>query len=111
MEHRKILHLTLKKKWFDMILSGEKTEEYREFKDYWLKRLTNFFDGNPFGYSFNHFDMVVFKHGYAKNAPTVTIECKGITEGWPRPEWSDNAQGNHIIIHLGKILSTANTKS
>ena len=26
----KILHLTLKKKWFDMIASGEKKEEYRE---------------------------------------------------------------------------------
>ena len=35
----KILHLTLKKKWFDMILSGEKTDEYREIKPYWTKRL------------------------------------------------------------------------
>ena len=26
----KILHLTLNKKWFDMILLGEKKEEYRE---------------------------------------------------------------------------------
>jgi hypothetical protein len=25
----RILHLTLKKKWFDMIASGEKREEYR----------------------------------------------------------------------------------
>ena len=32
------LHLTLKKKWFDLILSGEKKEEYREIKDYWCKR-------------------------------------------------------------------------
>ena len=31
------LHLTLNKKWFDMILSGEKTEEYREIKPYWTK--------------------------------------------------------------------------
>ena len=28
------LHLTLKKQWFDMILSGEKTEEYRDIKPY-----------------------------------------------------------------------------
>lgn len=34
----KILHLTLKKKWFDMIASGEKKEEYREIKPYWEKR-------------------------------------------------------------------------
>ena len=35
----KILHLTIKKKWFDMILSGEKKEEYREIKPYWNRRL------------------------------------------------------------------------
>lgn len=35
----KILHLTLKKKWFDMILSGEKKEEYRDTKEFWLRRL------------------------------------------------------------------------
>jgi len=34
----KTLKLTIKKKWFDMILSGEKTEEYREIKPYWTFR-------------------------------------------------------------------------
>lgn len=33
------LHLTLKKKWFDMIASGAKREENREMKPYWNKRL------------------------------------------------------------------------
>ena len=32
-----ILHL--KKKWFDLIKSGEKKEEYRNITDYYLKRL------------------------------------------------------------------------
>lgn len=35
----KTLHLTLKKKWFEMIASGEKKEEYRDIKPYWLNRL------------------------------------------------------------------------
>lgn len=34
----KTLHLNLKKKWFDMIASGEKPEEYRELSDYWINR-------------------------------------------------------------------------
>ncbi|HET8736229.1 MAG TPA: ASCH domain-containing protein, partial [Pricia sp.] len=38
----KTLHLNLKKKWFDMILSGEKKEEYREIKEYWIGRLIRF---------------------------------------------------------------------
>lgn len=36
-----ILKLTLKKKWFDMIESGVKLEEYREIKPYWMARLLN----------------------------------------------------------------------
>ena len=34
----KALHLNLKRKWFDMILSGYKKEEYREIKAYWINR-------------------------------------------------------------------------
>lgn len=35
----KILDLPLKAKWYDMIESGIKTEEYREIKEFWIKRL------------------------------------------------------------------------
>lgn len=37
----KILHLSLKKQWYDLINSGEKKEEYREMTPYWIKRITN----------------------------------------------------------------------
>ena len=33
-----MLTLPIKKKWFDMILSGEKKEEYREIKPYYDSR-------------------------------------------------------------------------
>ena len=36
-----MLTLPIKKKWFDMIKSGEKKEEYREIKPYWTKRFEN----------------------------------------------------------------------
>ena len=36
-----MLILPIKKKWYDMILSGEKKEEYREIKPYYTKRLQN----------------------------------------------------------------------
>ncbi|MBO6031875.1 MAG: hypothetical protein J6Q22_10580 [Prevotella sp.] len=38
---KKMLVLPMKKKWFDMILSGKKKEEYREFKPYWNSRVDN----------------------------------------------------------------------
>ena len=37
---KNVLTLTVSKQWFDMIVTGEKTEEYREIKPYWIKRLT-----------------------------------------------------------------------
>ena len=36
-----MLILTLQKKWFGMILSGEKQEEYREIKPYYTSRFCN----------------------------------------------------------------------
>lgn len=38
----KTLNLVLTGKWYDMIASGEKTEEYREIKPYWEKRLLDY---------------------------------------------------------------------
>lgn len=38
-----MLTLPIKKKWFDMILSGEKKEEYREINDYYRVRFCNLF--------------------------------------------------------------------
>lgn len=35
----KTLHLVLKRKWWDMIESGEKKEEYRDFTPFYIKRL------------------------------------------------------------------------
>ena len=35
----KTLHLVLKRKWWNMIASGEKTEEYRYFTPFYIKRL------------------------------------------------------------------------
>ena len=39
MKTKKVITLTVSKKWFDMIVAGEKTEEYRIIKDFWMSRL------------------------------------------------------------------------
>jgi len=135
LEDSNTLRLTLKGKWFDMILSGEKLEEYREIKDYWFKRLV-FQYKKVFRYSvgvgyddglyieegilhccsparrsmmgFNYFDTITFTHGYAKNARKMIVEFKGIDIGVARPEWSDNWQGDVFRIKLGNIIKTEN---
>lgn len=35
------IHLPIKRKWFDMIASGVKKEEYREIKKHWVSRLVD----------------------------------------------------------------------
>jgi hypothetical protein len=96
-----------------MIAGGEKLEEYREIKPYWIKRLMQPWkklwhdDGSveDIRVDFENYDQIKFTNGYSKNAPSFTIECLGIEKGDAKPEWSDNWQGDVFIIKLGKILT------
>lgn len=99
-----ILHLTLKKKWFDMIASGEKKEEYREIKPYWIQRLHS---NNPPDFAPKKFDFVHFRNGYSANAPELTVRCLGIETGQAKPNWSDGLTGCVYIIKLGDVVPGA----
>jgi len=90
MKEKRILHLTLHRKWFDEIASGEKTEEYRERNWYWKSRLyTN--DGSP-----KVFDEIHFRNGYSLDRPFMITEWKGT-----RAE-------TDYIIDIGHILGIKN---
>jgi hypothetical protein len=88
----KVLHLTLKKQWFDMIYSGVKREEYREMKPYWHKRLLN-----------KHYDAIRFRNGYSKDAPTMLVELKHIYSGLGIVEWGAPEGQPVYILKLGDI--------
>jgi hypothetical protein len=96
----KVLHLTLKKKWFDMIASGVKKEEYRECKEYWHKRLVNCID-----------DAVLFRNGYSKNSPSVLVELLYITMGFGNTEHGAPKDTVVYILKLGKVLSVKRSPS
>jgi hypothetical protein len=101
----RILHLTLKRKWFDLIASGQKKYEYRQDKPYWQTRLVK---DDGFG---KEFDIVRFKNGYSKNAPLMDVEFKGIsftTDKWWNPKHGEEFTGNIIVIRLGEVLRTSN---
>ena len=123
------LHLVLKSQWYDMIDADIKTEEYREIKPYWEKRLLdhkaisdhvdknikvmmyNLFNGKayppledpphqfPRGYK-----RVVFRRGYHRDAPSMTFVIKDICFGKGRPEWGAPTNREVFIIKLGKRL-------
>ena len=91
----KILHLTLKKKWFDMIASGEKKEEYREIKPYWSSRLIK-----------KDFTHICFRNGYSKDAARLTIELKLLCVCTGRAEWGAVEDVPYFVLELGKIIQT-----
>lgn len=98
----RILHLTIKKQWFDMISKGLKKEEYREIKDYWIKRLKDMSLQDPF-HDFIPYDKIVFKNGYAKNAPTMVVNFDGIRIGKGNKDWGADDEVR-FCIKLGNIL-------
>lgn len=119
----KTLHLTLKKKWFDMILSGEKKEEYREIKMYWINRLlfnvfnseigfTLWYNSMPDHVTLNHvlkdYKQITFRNGYSKNAPEFTAELKNIIIDVGFKSWGAEPNKKYFVLKLGNIISTKN---
>lgn len=103
------LYLPLKKEWYEMIERGEKREEYREIKPYWIKRLApctrECADGH-WSENYNEclyrckavdihmnsyykhkrtgpYTKVCFRYGYTKR--TMTFEIENISIGYGDP--------------------------
>ena len=69
----KILHLSVKKEYFDQIKSKEKKWEYRLMKPYWSTRLIG-----------KKFDLIRISNGYPKrtdNSKTIERPWKGYEMG------------------------------
>lgn len=86
-----------------MIASGEKKEEYREIKKFWMKRLwatSNLLDGAKY------FNAVHFARGghFHPSLPQMTLECKGIEIGTGKPEWGAEPGKEYFVIKLGEII-------
>lgn len=75
-----MLILPIKKKWFDMIKSGEKKEEYREYKPYYALRFSKYFD------AFDTPKPIIFRNGYSKNSPKIKCFCI-LRVGIGKTEW------------------------
>ena len=101
------INLPLKAKWYEMIESGVKPEEYREIKAYWVQRLCVWSDGRKICKSdaeflasnisylissieegeilFVNCTYVKFSYGYTHR--TMTFKIESITIGKGNPEW------------------------
>ena len=122
----KVLDLSLKHCWYDMIASGEKKEEYRDLRPYYANRLLY---GCSLGvkeywepvfanaqtkewfkpemllrdYGSRFYDAVRFHRGQGSPV-TMLVECLGISVGKGKPEWGAPEDKEVFIIKLGKRL-------
>lgn len=101
---KKVLKLVVSKQWFDMIAAGEKTEEYREIKGYWVRRIFDISNMNVgadtyawalqeniiisresfIEYQSKGFTHVLFINGYRKDSPRIEKEIESISIGKPK---------------------------
>jgi len=104
-----MLTLPIKKKWFDMIKSGEKKEEYREIKPYYTTRFTRNLPTLDYTIIGTHSKgktllssfPIILRNGYSKNSPS--IKCNVVLEvNYGVEEWG--AEPNKLYYVL-KILS------
>lgn len=126
---KKTLHLNLVRKWFDMIKSGEKKEEYRSLSHYWISRLIwdhacvlkdsdsdkdifiidvclqgAKYALNEINAEFAFYSTVTFSNGYSKNRDQFEIELKGISIKEGNPDWGAIPGKKYFVLELGEIL-------
>lgn len=124
-----LLNLILKTKWFDMIKSGEKTEEYRDVKPFYISRFFipgdllyhkqyNGLSVKEFTISklkekinsinnetlrYKPFKYVKFHKGYTNE--TMTFEIDDIKIGYGQEKWGAEKDKEYFVIKLGKRIN------
>lgn len=102
-----MLILPIKKKWFDMILSGEKTEEYREIKKYYETRFESVFGRCTFGPDTEcPVKEIMFRNGYSKESPSFIAVCK-LRQGKGKTEWGAEKGKEYYILEILKVITAS----
>jgi hypothetical protein len=108
--HCSVLRLFLAREWYDLIASGKKTEEYREYKafyhsriDSWRNRFHDLVMDCHGGYHNCHL-VIAFSLGYTKADMFFegdVINPAVVRERSTRPDWGEPS-GKHYVIALAE---------
>ena len=103
-----MLVLPIKKKWFDMIASGEKKEEYIEIKDYYDTRIGYAITGCPLRDCAPEWRArlmkertleALFKNGYGYDVPTIYAKCK-VRIDYGKKEWGAEEGKKYFVLEI-----------
>lgn len=109
-----MLTLPIEKKWYNMILSGKKKEEYREMKPFYESRFYNYFhqQGNMMERgSLNEwlitdlkFEMSVrFRNGYSTKSPSFVAKVR-LTIGTGKTEWGAEPNKKYYVLKIQEVI-------
>jgi len=102
-----ILNLTIRRKWLDMIASGQKREEYRDPRNAQV--------GNVYARCVREpwlpLPLLVLRAGYTMQSPALAVEVVGMTLRGPRevlhPKWGEGELRGiaRFVLSLGDVLA------
>lgn len=100
-KNENVLYLPLAKKWFLMIKSGIKKEEYRSLTKFYYSRLTKTVDGKL---AFKEYDTIEFTMGYPRKDETdrrIRYKFGGIRIGTGNPLCGAKYGQDYFVIKIG----------
>lgn len=110
-----MLILPIKKKYFDMIISGIKKEEYREIKPYYISRFNaaDYIceDDTPnkqhrIVWQSTQMD-IILRNGYSSKSPFIKCNVH-IYKGYGKEEWGAEPNKKYFVLSIKKILEIGN---
>ena len=101
-----MLILPIKKKWFDMILSGKKKEEYRETSAYWMLRFHRHFPMYPHSFipTGGVSEWVEFRNGYRTDSPRFRALCELVDVREGKQEWGAEHGKKYYVLKIIEIV-------
>lgn len=105
----KMLTLPIKQKWFDMILSGKKKEEYREIKPYYTSRWDYAEWEVKRSDEPRNICHIILRNGYSKSRPYMKVRCS-LYVGFGNEEWGAEHNKLYYVLEILEILEVGNVK-
>ena len=99
-----MLTLPIKKKWFDMIFSGGKKEEYRKLSEYYATRFRKLFNDDNEKMAISKKQLIAFRNGYASSSPYFVALCS-CREDFGNPEWGAEPGEKYFVLTIHKIIN------
>lgn len=89
-----MLTLPIKKKWFDMIVSGEKQEEYRNITPRYTTMFQNAADKNGCFWC-------LLRNGYSLKSPAIKVYV-AVNIGSGKSEWGAEPDEKYFVLRILK---------